>query len=129
SWPGVVRGRNAGGTGTRASSRGGQATHCPGEELTEPGILAEPYQDLYSARGDSFDANSSHDRASVRQRRTGTCTDHHTCQRVVDRMRLCVLSDLHLEYADLPSPLPTPDADACVVAGELCRARQIAFTG
>lgn len=37
-------------------------------------------------------------------------------------MKLRILSDLHLEYADLPAPLEIPDADVCVVAGDLCRA-------
>ena len=37
-------------------------------------------------------------------------------------MRLWILSDLHLEYADLRSPLAIPEADVCVVAGDLCRA-------
>lgn len=36
-------------------------------------------------------------------------------------MRLWILSDLHLEYAPLPGPLDIPDADVCVVAGDLCR--------
>lgn len=38
-------------------------------------------------------------------------------------MRLWILSDLHLEYADLQAPLTIPDADVCVVAGDLCRAQ------
>jgi predicted MPP superfamily phosphohydrolase len=33
-----------------------------------------------------------------------------------------LLSDLHLEFADLRQPLAIPDADVCVVAGDLCRA-------
>ncbi|MEO3384966.1 metallophosphoesterase [Mesorhizobium sp. CAU 1741] len=37
-------------------------------------------------------------------------------------MKIWILSDLHLEYADLPEPLVIPDADICVVAGDLCRA-------
>jgi Icc-related predicted phosphoesterase len=37
-------------------------------------------------------------------------------------MKLWLLSDLHLEYADLHQPLAIPDADVCVVAGDLCRA-------
>lgn len=37
-------------------------------------------------------------------------------------MRVWLFSDLHLEYADLRRPLEIPDADACVVAGDLCRA-------
>ncbi|MBP0437981.1 metallophosphoesterase [Tianweitania sediminis] len=36
-------------------------------------------------------------------------------------MRLWILSDLHLEYARLSQPLVVPDADVCVVAGDLCR--------
>lgn len=36
-------------------------------------------------------------------------------------MRIWVLSDLHLEYADLKKPLEPPDADVCVMAGDLCR--------
>jgi len=36
-------------------------------------------------------------------------------------MRLWILSDLHLEYADLNELLQPPDADVCVVAGDLCR--------
>jgi len=36
-------------------------------------------------------------------------------------MKIWLLSDLHLEYADLRQPLTTPDADVCVVAGDLCR--------
>ncbi|MER8911426.1 metallophosphoesterase [Mesorhizobium sp. M0854] len=37
-------------------------------------------------------------------------------------MKIWMLSDLHLEYADLRRPLAIPDADVCVVAGDLCRA-------
>ncbi|WP_095204733.1 metallophosphoesterase [Mesorhizobium carmichaelinearum] len=37
-------------------------------------------------------------------------------------MKIWVLSDLHLEFADLRQPLTIPDADVCVVAGDLCRA-------
>lgn len=37
-------------------------------------------------------------------------------------MKLWILSDLHLEFADLSAPLAIPDADVCVVAGDLCRA-------
>lgn len=37
-------------------------------------------------------------------------------------MKIWLLSDLHLEYADLRHPLKIPDADVCVVAGDLCRA-------
>jgi Icc-related predicted phosphoesterase len=37
-------------------------------------------------------------------------------------MRIWIFSDLHLEYADLRQPLAIPDADVCVVAGDLCRA-------
>ncbi|MDX8465654.1 metallophosphoesterase [Mesorhizobium sp. VK23B] len=37
-------------------------------------------------------------------------------------MKIWLLSDLHLEYAGLRSLLKIPDADACVVAGDLCRA-------
>ncbi|WP_296746983.1 metallophosphoesterase [Mesorhizobium sp.] len=37
-------------------------------------------------------------------------------------MKIWLLSDLHLEYADLRQPLEIPDADVCVVAGDLCRA-------
>lgn len=37
-------------------------------------------------------------------------------------MKIWVFSDLHLEYADLRQPLEIPDADVCVVAGDLCRA-------
>lgn len=36
-------------------------------------------------------------------------------------MRIWVLSDLHLEVADLKEPLEPPDADVCVMAGDLCR--------
>ena len=36
-------------------------------------------------------------------------------------MKVWVLSDLHLEVADLEEPLASPDADVCVVAGDLCR--------
>ncbi|WP_312795968.1 metallophosphoesterase [Tianweitania sp.] len=32
-----------------------------------------------------------------------------------------ILSNLHLEYAPLRSPLEPPDADVCIVAGDLCR--------
>lgn len=35
-------------------------------------------------------------------------------------MRLWILSDLHLEIADLPGPLHIPAADVCVIAGDLC---------
>lgn len=37
-------------------------------------------------------------------------------------MKIWVFSDLHLEYADLRQPLKIPDADVCVIAGDLCRA-------
>lgn len=37
-------------------------------------------------------------------------------------MKIWILSDLHLEYADLRQPLRIPDADVCVMAGDLCRA-------
>jgi Icc-related predicted phosphoesterase len=37
-------------------------------------------------------------------------------------MKIWLLSDLHLEYADLRQPLAVPDADFCVMAGDLCRA-------
>lgn len=37
-------------------------------------------------------------------------------------MKIWLLSDLHLEYADLRQPLAIPDADVCVMAGDLCRA-------
>jgi Icc-related predicted phosphoesterase len=37
-------------------------------------------------------------------------------------MKIWLLSDLHLEFADLRQPLVIPDADVCVVAGDLCRA-------
>lgn len=33
--------------------------------------------------------------------------------------KLWILSDLHLEFADLPWPVVAPDADACVVAGDI----------
>jgi Icc-related predicted phosphoesterase len=36
-------------------------------------------------------------------------------------MKLWIFSDLHLEYAPLREPLAIPDADVCVVAGDLCR--------
>jgi Icc-related predicted phosphoesterase len=36
-------------------------------------------------------------------------------------MRLWVLSDLHLEYADLHEPLDIADADVCICAGDLTR--------
>ena len=36
-------------------------------------------------------------------------------------MKIWVLSDLHLEVADLAEPLGPPDADVCVMAGDLCR--------
>lgn len=36
-------------------------------------------------------------------------------------MRVWVLSDLHLEIAPLDRPLEVPDADVCVMAGDLCR--------
>jgi len=36
-------------------------------------------------------------------------------------VRIWVLSDLHLEVADLAEPLEPPDADVCVMAGDLCR--------
>ena len=35
-------------------------------------------------------------------------------------MKIWFFSDLHLEYAALPKPLAIPDADVCVVAGDLC---------
>jgi len=37
-------------------------------------------------------------------------------------MKIWILSDLHLEFADLRQPLDIPSADVCVVAGDLCRA-------
>lgn len=37
-------------------------------------------------------------------------------------MKLWILSDLHLEYADLNSLLEIPDADVCICAGDLMRA-------
>ncbi|WP_214470883.1 metallophosphoesterase [Mesorhizobium sp. dw_380] len=37
-------------------------------------------------------------------------------------MKLWLFSDLHLEVADLRPPMTIPDADICVVAGDLCRA-------
>ena len=37
-------------------------------------------------------------------------------------MKIWILSDLHLEYADLRRRLVIPDADVCVMAGDLCRA-------
>jgi Icc-related predicted phosphoesterase len=37
-------------------------------------------------------------------------------------MKMWILSDLHLEFADLRQPLAIPDADVCVMAGDLCRA-------
>ncbi|MHA6688772.1 metallophosphoesterase, partial [Mesorhizobium sp. A556] len=37
-------------------------------------------------------------------------------------MKIWVFSDLHLEYADLRQPLVIPNADVCIVAGDLCRA-------
>jgi Icc-related predicted phosphoesterase len=37
-------------------------------------------------------------------------------------MKLWLLSDLHLEYADLHPPLTIPEADVCILAGDLCRA-------
>src|SRR5690606_34342396 len=35
-------------------------------------------------------------------------------------MKIWILSDLHLEYAGLKEPLKPPDADVCVMAGDLC---------
>lgn len=37
-------------------------------------------------------------------------------------MKVWLFSDLHLEVADLHQALAIPDADVCVVAGDLCRA-------
>ncbi|MBZ9763308.1 metallophosphoesterase [Mesorhizobium sp. CA8] len=37
-------------------------------------------------------------------------------------MKIWLFSDLHLEVADLREPLVIPDADVCIVAGDLCRA-------
>lgn len=37
-------------------------------------------------------------------------------------MKIWLFSDLHLEVADLRQPLAIPDANVCVVAGDLCRA-------
>jgi predicted phosphodiesterase len=37
-------------------------------------------------------------------------------------VKLWLFSDLHLEVANLRAPLAIPDADVCVVAGDLCRA-------
>lgn len=36
-------------------------------------------------------------------------------------MNLWIFSDLHLEYAALREPLNIPEADVCIVAGDLCR--------
>lgn len=36
-------------------------------------------------------------------------------------MKFWIFSDLHLEYAPLRETLKIPDADVCVVAGDLCR--------
>ena len=36
-------------------------------------------------------------------------------------MRFWILSDLHLEHAPLTKPLAPPEADVCIVAGDLCR--------
>jgi len=36
-------------------------------------------------------------------------------------MRIWLFSDLHLEHADLEEPLVIPEADVCIVAGDLCR--------
>lgn len=36
-------------------------------------------------------------------------------------MKFWIFSDLHLEYAPLRQALVIPDADVCVVAGDLCR--------
>ncbi|MEP9373586.1 metallophosphoesterase [Mesorhizobium sp. KR1-2] len=36
-------------------------------------------------------------------------------------MRIWILSDLHLEHADLTEPLEPPQADVCVISGDLCR--------
>ncbi len=36
-------------------------------------------------------------------------------------MKIWILSDLHLEVAPLSGPLAIPDAEVCVVAGDLCR--------
>lgn len=36
-------------------------------------------------------------------------------------MKLWILSDLHLEIAELAAPLAIPDADVCIIAGDLCR--------
>lgn len=36
-------------------------------------------------------------------------------------MKIWLFSDLHLEFADLRQPLAIPNADVCVVAGDLCR--------
>lgn len=38
-----------------------------------------------------------------------------------ERVKIWILSDLHLEVAPLDGPLVVPDADVCVVAGDLCR--------
>ncbi|TPL51519.1 hypothetical protein FJ957_07985 [Mesorhizobium sp. B2-4-6] len=37
-------------------------------------------------------------------------------------MKIWLISDLHLEVADLREPLVIPEADVCIVAGDLCRA-------
>ena len=37
-------------------------------------------------------------------------------------MKIWLLSDRHLEFADLRQKLAIPDADVCVMAGDLCRA-------
>ncbi|AZN71916.1 hypothetical protein D5400_12095 [Georhizobium profundi] len=36
-------------------------------------------------------------------------------------MKIWILSNLHLEVAPLLEPLAIPDADVCVIAGDLCR--------
>jgi Icc-related predicted phosphoesterase len=39
----------------------------------------------------------------------------------MDAMKIWILSDLHLEFAGLRRPLDIPDADVCVMAGDLGR--------
>ncbi|MBH0240002.1 metallophosphoesterase [Methylobrevis albus] len=52
--------------------------------------------------------------------RDSTCRGHRR-RSLGDDIKLWIFSDLHLEYAPLRELLAIPDADVCVVAGDLCR--------
>ena len=54
-------------------------------------------------------------------RRVQACAHRQARQDEAGPMRIWILSDLHLEYAPLSALLEIPNADVCVMAGDLCR--------